>query len=187
MRFFKIIATIFVAIALLATAAYYYNNTKKTIEQSDYLPEASDSGVNDDWAEFSNEEYSFNYPVDIGTSYVHLLDWPPTVQVLNEEFSCLEAGQEIDRAGRTEAVTIKGQEYCRTVVSEGAAGSIYTQYSYAFEQDDNVVILSFSTRVPQCANYDEPQALACEAEKSSVDIDDLANRVASTFTFNLGK
>ncbi len=109
-----------------------------------------------------------------------MVDWPPAVELMADEFTCDEGGEETDRAGQTESVTIGGESYCRTTVVEGAAGSTYTQYAYAFAQDDGTAILTFSTRAPQCANYDVEEMAACEDEIDDLDIDDLADRVART-------
>jgi hypothetical protein len=103
------------------------------------------------------------------------VDWPPQIQVVPGPFSCTEAGEETSRAGRTENRIIDGTVYCVTKVTEGAAGSIYTQYAYARETDGNkVMILTFSSRAVQCTNYDEPEASACEVEQEAFDPDKIA-------------
>ena len=39
---------------------------------------------------------------------------------------------------------INGRTYCVTEISDGAAGHIYTQYTYAFSKNNNVISLSFT-------------------------------------------
>lgn len=78
----------------------------------------------------------FEYPEKLYTQYIRVIDWPPKVNIIEEEFSCIEAGSEIERAGKTEKITIDGQEYCVTRVSEGAAGSVYIQYAYAYPENN---------------------------------------------------
>jgi hypothetical protein len=133
------------------------------------------------------ERVSFKYPEDLSTTYIHAVDWPPTVAVTDGPFSCTEAGSEIARAGKTELRRVVDREYCVTKESEGAAGSTYTMYAYAFEPqtggNGSVVILTFTLRAPQCANYDDPQKSACEGERETFDIDGVVDRIASTLRF----
>lgn len=112
------------------------------------------------------------------TTYTKLLDWPPQVQVVDEMFSCTEAGASGERAGRTDRRTIDGREYCVTEIIEGAAGSIYTQFAYAFEKSGKTVILTFSIRHPQCGNYPDTERLACEQEVASFNADNLVGEIA---------
>lgn len=128
---------------------------------------------------------SFSYPEALPTFYSEAIDWPPQVELIEGPFECTEAGSPTDRAGVTQSRTINGTEYCVTEVVEGAAGSIYTQYAYAMEKDeDEQVILTFSTRSPQCGNFDEQQRIACEQERNSFDLDDLVDQIAETLAFD---
>lgn len=175
----------FLAVVVLAAALtylYYVKSDEKTDITDVTPPPAPEEEV--EWEIASGDGYTFRYPTSLDTEYVHLLDWPPAVQVLDESFSCTPGGEEIDRAGQTELITEADSQYCRTMVVEGAAGSVYTQYAYAFPAGERTVILTFSTRVPQCANYDEPQKTACEEERSSVDIDALADSVIRTLSLD---
>lgn len=123
---------------------------------------------------------SFNYPEKLPYTYISTVDWPPQIQELNQVFSCTEGGSEIAVAGQTAKQTINGTEYCVTKESEGAAGSIYTMYAYAFGRNGKTDILTFSLRFVQCANYDEPKKTECERERSSFSIDDTVDRMAKT-------
>lgn len=127
---------------------------------------------------------TFLYPEALSTKYIRAYDWPPKVQVLTDKFNCTEAGSETARAGRTSRVLIGSNEYCVTKESEGAAGSIYIQYAYAFPKNGKTVILTFTTRETQCANYDEPNATECLTEREVFSMDDIADRMASTLNFN---
>ncbi len=175
----KTIVVIFAA-ALLAGAAYFYYSPNAEAPVTNEETGANNNNL--DWRTASSSSYSFQYPASLGTTYVQALDWPPQVAVWDEAYSCLEAGDETARAGRTEAIRVGTHQYCRTMISEGAAGSIYIQYAYAFAHEDKTVIFSFSTRAPQCPNYDEPQKSACEEERAALDIDSLIDRIAETFT-----
>ncbi|HYF10351.1 MAG TPA: hypothetical protein VD967_01980 [Candidatus Paceibacterota bacterium] len=121
------------------------------------------------WRTLEDGRLSYQYPPDLGTSYISVAEWPPRV-TFRDSYSCLA----------TERRVINSREYCVTAVSEGAAGSVYTEYSYAFPRGPRTAVLSFTLRTPQCANYAEPQRSACEAERDSFDPDVLAGRIAES-------
>lgn len=123
------------------------------------------------------------------SEYISVLDWPPLTQTVEEPYSCLEAGLENERAGVTKRKLINDREYCVTSVVEGAAGSIYTQYAYATEINGKTVILTFSTRASQCANYEPEKQLLCEATQKEFNpepfIDELVVQQERVGTQNL--
>jgi hypothetical protein len=125
---------------------------------------------------------SFRYPDTLGTTYVAPVDWPPRVDIAHGPFTCIEAGSETARAGRTESRMIGGRSYCVTTETEGAAGSIYAQYAYAFQKDGSVPIFTFSLRFPQCANYEAPSKSECEEERSAFDIDTIVDGMAQSLS-----
>jgi len=145
---------------------------------------------NNSWKTMVDEKtgISFQYPETLPTTYIHMQDWPPQLQVLNESFTCTEAGLETARAGKTEKRVLANRTYCRTSSTEGAAGSIYTQYAYAFplystdarQTDGKVAIFTFTTRTPQCDNYDDPQRTACKNEQKTFDLDSIVDRMAQS-------
>ena len=129
----------------------------------------------------SADGLAFSYPETLGLAYVSPVDWPPSLWVRpNVPFSCLEAGLEEGRAGRTQALSIGGRAYCATRVNEGAAGSLYAQYAYVFSRGLDLVALAFTLRFPQCGNYDDPQKTACEREQAGFDVDRLADGIVRT-------
>ena len=132
------------------------------------------------WTVGSSNGFDFQYPPNFAAKYIHAFDWPPQIQKINEEFNCFEAGETEERAGRTELRDINGKEYCVTEIIQGAAGSIYTQYAYAFEYDEETVILTFSTQMPQCGNYPDAERLECENERMAFDLDGTVDRIART-------
>lgn len=114
---------------------------------------------------FSNPELSLD------SDYISPVDWPPMVRLLEgESYSCTPAGNEFERAGKTEQVIVDGVEYCVTTVSEGAAGSQYIQYAYLRDIDGTPVAATFSFRFVQCMNYDEPNQSVCTQEQSAFTI-----------------
>lgn len=126
---------------------------------------------------------SFEYPAELGTEYIRLVDWPPAARIVDEPFACAEAGEAADRAGKTQARMLGGTEYCVTEVLEGAAGSVYAQYAYARAYGDKTFILTFSTRATQCGNYDEEERAFCEAERATFGADDLVADIEETLRF----
>jgi hypothetical protein len=126
---------------------------------------------------------SFQYPEKLPTKYISLVEEAPTVTVTNGAMTCKAAGSETTPAGATALQTIDGQAYCVTTKVEGAAGSTYTEYTYATEKEGKVVAVTFTLRAVQCANYDEPEQTACETERTNFSLDGLVAQIASTLTF----
>ena len=129
----------------------------------------------------SSNELAFSYPDDFGLVYVHPVDWPPLLkEVENADFTCVNIGEEISPSGKTETVLIDGREYCKTTLSEGAAGSIYHQYVYVFREGTQTFTLSFSARMPQCVNYDSPMQEVCREEQQAFNPDKVIADIVST-------
>lgn len=92
--------------------------------------------------------------------------------------SCNEAGSETARAGQALKRMVDDLTYCVTKVTEGAAGSIYTQYSYAFPKDNQTAIFTFSIRYVQCGGYSNPKKTECENLRTAFDLDGVMDRIA---------
>lgn len=107
----------------------------------------------------------------LSATYISTVDWPPTVRSDAAVYSCAEAGLAEDRAGITEKRIIEGREWCRTTVNEGAAGSMYSQYAYTTMQENGMKVVTFTLRLVQCGNYDEPNRSKCETERAGFDPD----------------
>ena len=108
-----------------------------------------------------------------GLHYIHAVDWPPVVRMVDGPYACTEAGIETQRAGATTKRVINGKEYCVTVETEGAAGSTYRTYAYATAAGNQVSITTFALRSVQCGNYNEPEKGVCEAEQGAFSPDAL--------------
>jgi len=115
--------------------------------------------------------------------YIHPVEWPPQADVRYAPFSCKATGAVISVDGKTEMRTIDGNKYCVTTASEGAAGSTYTTYTYKRQFGNKTVVMSFVTRAPQCANYDEPEMKACELEKTNFSVDNTIDKIFSSVNF----
>lgn len=123
---------------------------------------------------------AFRYPKELATEYIRAFDWPPQVQLLDEPLTCNNAGSEVVGAGQTMEKTINGRDYCITKISNGAAGSTYTQYAYAFQKNGGTAILTFTIRSVQCGNYDDPKKTACETERNAFSIDGIIDAIVGT-------
>lgn len=141
---------------------------------------ACPSSEDSSWKVSANDQVTFSYPVALSKSYISTVDWPPTVNVLDEDFSCIEAGEETDTAGVTTKEKINGRDYCVTKESEGAAGNTYTNYAYAFWKEGKTIILTFSLRQPRCENYPEPQSTACSNEQENFDLNGMVDKIATS-------
>jgi len=189
----KVILVVLALAVLVSAGLWWWSNSANTIEvENNGLLETPPLNTEDEtppgiptgWVQSSTPAGDLYAPVAINSAYVATTDWPPSLSLEDAAYACTEAGEESDRAGGTEEVTVNGRTYCRTVVAEGAAGSLYRQYAYAFPHEDQSAILTFSVRFPQCENYEEAEAQVCEAEQSGFDPDDLADRVIGTIIWN---
>lgn len=177
-----IILTILVIILL---AFVYILKTDKEIKEGEGCGDAcsaTSTPIKNGWKEFKDatSSVSFMYPETLGTEYIRAVDWPPALQVIHEKYSCNIGGNEIDRAGRTDEIEIAGMKYCVTTLDEGAAGSIYSQYAYAFSVESDTYILTFTTRQPQCGNFDEDKMKECEKEINSFNVNTLISGIVQT-------
>ena len=118
----------------------------------------------------SETNVTFVYPLVLATKYIHAVTWPPQVVVTDGPLNCAKR-------------IINSQAYCVTVSSEGAAGSIYTTYAYAFLKNDKVITLNFTLRAVQCDNYDDPQKTECKNERTTFNVDNLADSMAQSVQF----
>ncbi len=196
----KQILIILVLIGALLGAGYFYNK-KNNIDgmactlEAKLCPDGSYVGRSGPKCEFSPcpevpkhagwKSYdvggiSFQYPENLPTIYMGAQDWPPQVQIVEEPFTCLEAGSAIDRAGRSETRIINSHTYCVTQLTEAAAGSTYNQYAYAKAWNHKTVIFTFTTREPQCLNYDDSKKTECLKERESFSVDNFIDEIIST-------
>jgi hypothetical protein len=121
----------------------------------------------------------------LGTKYVGAKLWPPQGYILGAgPVACAAAGTETGVNGVTVSKTVNGHTYCVTKKSEGTAGTIYTQYAYAFERDKQIVAVIFSLRYVNCGNYPEPKKSECESERMTFNIDTIADKIAQSFVLS---
>ncbi len=144
-------------------------NTNNTDTNNNlWITTTTDSGV------------TFQYPKELLATYISESEWPPQVKIENKQFVCTPSGSEIQQGGQTELRLVDNRQYCVTQQSEGAAGSIYTAYTYTFPKDNKTGIITFTLRFVQCQNYDEPKATECKNERSAFDVDGTVDRIVQS-------
>jgi hypothetical protein len=188
----SILIPIFGILLLVGIAYLAYNKFTPKYEDKGYVDVNSTSTdkTNTPPAEevkvFTDEAkgVTFKYPTLSSLEYISALDWPPKVEVQNAPYTCTQAGKETERAGETKSQIINGRTYCVTKLVEGAAGSMYIQYAYEFEKYAKPVILTFSLRFSQCANYEEDTMKKCESERQAFNVDEVIDNIAQTFVLS---
>lgn len=131
------------------------------------------------WAYVEQDGISFRYPEVIGTSYVRMQAWPPVVQIVEGPLVC--ASEVSERELEVQTKTIGKRVYCIFAFVGAAAGSVYTEYKYSTEVGRNkVVILTFTIRTPQCANYATAEEAACREEHKNFNIDPVIDGIVDT-------
>lgn len=122
--------------------------------------------------------YAFSSAEPFPGEYVSAAAWPPKLDVVDAPFACDGTSGRPGNAAKPRK--IGNRTYCVSETPEGAAGSAYVDYAYAFELDGKTAVLSFALRYVQCANYDEQRMRACAAEQASFDVDGFADGMASS-------
>ncbi len=132
------------------------------------------------WNSTTTDGIAFSYPEKLGVQYIRPAQWPPRISVSSGAYSCNQTPPASSLPERIMEMTINGQAYCVGAASQGAAGSIYTDYSYATRIGDRTVTAMFALQYPQCLNYDDQQRTACQRERETFDLNNLADRIVSS-------
>ncbi|MDD3693832.1 MAG: hypothetical protein PHC89_00325 [Candidatus Pacebacteria bacterium] len=179
-KFFSIIIVLFALVVVAALIRVYSSNETSFLTTADQanIDEVDQSDMSTSEKLLSQEDldnsaqnFFGNLETILDTDYISPVDWPPLVRVLSgESYQCVQAGNEFQQGGETKSLIFDGAEYCVTKVSEGAAGSQYTQYAYLRDFEGELVALSFSFRFVQCMNYDEPKQSECLHEQENFNI-----------------
>lgn len=113
-----------------------------------------------------------NYELNILKSeeYPKLESW-----VKNGEIECDETPLESSLPLRVNKKEINEQKYCISASSEGAAGSVYTQYAYTTVIGSNVYLIKFVARYINCNNYPDKEKRECETERENFNLDILVD------------
>jgi len=115
----------------------------------------------------SEKQPHYDILVDLNTEYIGSQDWkvkivneeekyPPKFKTTEGQIDCKITSSESGLLIRTVKRKIDGRIYCIESASEGAAGTIYTQYTYSIIKSGSLIMVSCVIRYPQCINYSEP-------------------------------
>ena len=137
---------------------------------------------NDLWRTITNEDgVTYKYPKELLAKYISVVDWPPVVKLETETFSCKTTPQEVSSMSDiTSKRMVDNRIYCVNVKHEGAAGSVYSSYTYTTTKNDKLVKVSFTLQYPNCNNYDEEQSKVCSSERETFDIDSTVDRIVQS-------
>ncbi|MFA7654385.1 MAG: hypothetical protein WCX97_05145 [Candidatus Magasanikbacteria bacterium] len=134
----------------------------------------------------TNNGIAFQYPKEILAKYISMVEWPPVISINNDqhEFVCEETPAESSLADRTTRRLVDDRVYCLSASSEGAAGSVYTDYNYSTVRNGNIININFTLQFPRCDNYDEYQQTECQKERESFDVDGVVDRITQSIDIN---
>lgn len=138
------------------------------------------TSVPDTWFVTATLAAQFRHPESIGGTYLGAENWPPTVEFIDVPFSCEVSDATSSDAAKTELRTIGGHQYCVSEVREGAAGSVYIRYTYAFPEASKTALMTFALQMPRCENYTGEEQAACEEEQAAFDPDSVVDRMAGS-------
>lgn len=131
--------------------------------------------------------------VDLNTDYISSQDWkvkivneeekyPPKLKITEGQINCKKTSSESGLLTRTAKRRIDGRIYCIESTSEGAAGTIYTQYAYFTIKNGSLITLSCVIRYPQCINYSEPHRTECANERETFDLDKIMGYIVKNLS-----
>lgn len=117
---------------------------------------------------------------ELNTKYIHIHEWPSATKIEKKNFICEETAITSSLSETTTQKLINNRMYCVNVINEGAAGSVYSSYTYTTFEDGNLFKINFILRYSSCGNYSEKENQDCinEREIFNVDliVDDLFHR-----------
>jgi len=170
---FLVLAIIFMVIVVMATAAYSCG-----IQEID-------NG--------SEKQPYYDILVDLDTEYIGSQDWkviiideeekyPPKFKITEGQIDCQIISSENALPSRTAKRKIDGRIYCIESVSEGAAGTVYIQYTYSTIKNGSLIMVSCVIRYPQCINYSEPYRTECANERETFDLDKIIGYIVKNLS-----
>jgi len=124
------------------------------------------------------------YPENLSAVYISSVEWPPKISLSAGIFSCSETPAESSLPSRIAKRLVDNRLYCVEAVSEGAAGSVYTDYTYTTQKNDRLLSLKFVLRYPQCDNYEDQNRAKCKTERETFDLDSVIDRIATGIQIN---
>jgi hypothetical protein len=176
----KTLFILFIIFIVITSVGLYYWR-ELSLEKNKQLEELND---------WSQNPPSFDFPDERlpDAKYISSQDWkveiynkeddlPLGFKIVAGEVDCEETLLESSFPERVQKKIINNKLYCIRAFSEGAAGSVFTEYDYATVINDNLVVISFVARYPQCPNYPDPQRLECEQERETFNLDLVVDQI----------
>ena len=141
----------------------------------------------------SEKQPHYDILVDLNTEYIGSQEWkviivneeekyPPKFEITEGQIDCKKTSAESGLPSRTVKRKIDGRIYCIESLSEGAAGTIYTQYAYSTIKNGSLIMVSCVIRYPQCINYSEPQRTECANERETFDLDKIISYIVKNLS-----
>ena len=141
----------------------------------------------------SEKQPHYDILVDLNTEYIGSQDWkvkivneeekyPPKFKITEGQIDCKKTSSESGLLSRTVKRRIDGRIYCIESASEGAAGTIYTQYAYSTIKNGSLITVSCVIRYPQCINYSEPHRTECANERETFDLDKIIGYIVKNLS-----
>jgi preprotein translocase subunit YajC len=97
-------------------------------------------------------------------------------EIKDNEIECTETDLSLSLPFSISKREINNKKYCISASSEGAAGSVYTEYSYATVIENKVYSIKFIAHYPQCDNYPEEESAKCKKERESFNLNGLIDK-----------
>jgi len=141
----------------------------------------------------SEKQPHYDILVDLNTEYIGSQDWkviivneeekyPPKFKITEGQIDYKIISSESGLVSKTVKRKIDGRIYCIESLSEGAAGTIYTQYAYSTIKSGSLIMVSCVIRYPQCMNYSEPYKTECENEHETFDLDKIIDFIVKNMS-----
>lgn len=141
----------------------------------------------------SEKQPHYDILVDLNTEYIGSQNWkliivnevekyPPKFKITEGQIDCKKTSSESGSLSRTVKRKIDGRIYCIESSSEGAVGTIYTQYAYSTIKSGSLITVSCVIRYPQCINYSEPARTECANERETFDLDKIISYIVKNLS-----
>lgn len=129
------------------------------------------------WKVSNANGIEFEYPGQLNVQYISTQTWPPVINMREGSYSCRESAGSIKTI---EQRVVNSRIYCVESQNEGAAGSVYSTYTYITPKNGDLASITFTLRYPNCGNYNEEENLACTNERQAFDLDSIVDRIAAS-------
>lgn len=158
------------------------------VQEAYVIKTEEEEAVEEEDVLLETDNYSFVAP-SVNLDYASLRDWQVSLidekgvlleRVLDGQLVCRETAVDDNPNYSVSRITSDRAQYCLETASEGAAGSVYTEYSFYTLFSGDLIVIKFTAQYPQCYNYDDPEKTDCLAERESFSPQDIADEILAT-------